>query len=217
MLSEHTNGAPPDLTTAGSLRQLEQRIHAAVTVEELLGLEGAAAALWYSTLNGRLGKGFKFEKRISPNASDPVNVMLNIAQTVVYRQCSLLLEQEGFSPAIGILHRERSGHLALASDMLEPFRHLMERAVIEASRQLNSGDFIKASRGPYRLVIRPHATKRLLAAVYRLLALPVAAADGSEPAEYRLQIVRTVRSLRRFVSGAESQFAPFRQAAKDVP
>ena len=73
VLSEHTNGAPPDLTTAGSLRQLEQRIHAAVTVEELLGLEGAAAALWYSTLNGRLGKGFKFEKRISPNASDPVN------------------------------------------------------------------------------------------------------------------------------------------------
>lgn len=162
VLSEHTNGSPPDPTTAGSLRQLEQRVHAALTVEELL-------------------------------------------------------EQEGFPPAIGILRRERSGHLALASDMQEPFRNLMERAMIEASRQLNHGDFIKASGGPYRLVIRPHATKRLLAAVYRLLALPVAAADGSEPAEYRLQIVRTIRSLRRFVSGAESQFAPFRQTAKDVP
>jgi len=211
VLSEHAAGAAPDLTTAGSLRTLLQRVHGMTSVEELLGLEGAAAALWYRTFNDRLGNGFRFEKRISPNASDPINVMLNLAQTVLYRQCALLLEREGFSPAIGIQHRERSGHLALASDLQEPFRHVMERAVIEAMRQLSPGDFVKSNRGRYRLVIRPHAAKRLLAIVYRLLALPVIAEDGSEPAEYRLQILRSIRSLRRFLSGAEERFVPFRQ------
>ena len=210
ILAERTDPSPMDNALPAALWKLRRRIDHVSTLEELLGIEGAAAAEWYREFESRLGGKFRFEKRISPRASDPVNVMLNIAQTVLYRQCTVLLHQEGFVSSIGFLHKDRSGHQTLASDIQEPFRHLMERAVIEATHQLHRSDFEKTPHGPFRLTIKPHAVKRLMTIVHRLLTLPVRAEEkNGEAVEYRVQILRTIRSLKRHLTSDTEPFLPF--------
>lgn len=216
-LAQQTAVSISDTGVAATLLQHLPQITACTSMEQLLGLEGAAARDWYRLLPARLGNGFRFERRIAPNAADPVNVMLNIAQSILYRQTTIWLQQEGFCTAVGLLHTERAGHHALASDLQEPFRHLMERVVIEASRQLQPGDFMTARRGPWKLVIRPHALKRLLAVVHRVFALPVIALNDESPADYRLQILRTIRSLRRHLTWDHEDFRPFTQLSESGP
>ncbi len=211
VLAAAVPGRSKDQATAVTLVKLEQRVFEATSVEELLGIEGAAAAAWYEKMNSRIPSRFSFERRVSPKASDPINVLLNIAHTTMYRQAALLIEQAGFAASIGILHRPRDGFMALAADIQEPFRHLMERAVLETAEQIFPGDFTKSHDGPFNLVIKPHATKRLFGVIFRLLTQPVRAADDAEPVDYRLQMARTIRSLRRFLLGASDTFEPFRQ------
>ena len=210
VLADSMPGRNNDQATGIMLRALEQRVLQTKSVEELLGLEGAAAAAWYGQFSQRLPSRFSFEKRVSPRASDPINVLLNIAHTTLYRQAGLILEQAGFASTVGVLHRPKDGFMALAADLQEPFRHLMERAVIETAHQLHPSDFSKADDGPFRLVIRPHATKRLMATIFRLLTQPVRGAGDSDPVDYRLQMARTARSLRRYLLGTSETFEVFR-------
>lgn len=211
VLADAFPGSAADSSLGLSLRSLEQQLAAADSVESLLGLEGKAAALWYAELPRRLPRRFSFSKRVSPRAADPINVLLNIAHTHLYRQSALILEQVGFEVSVGILHRPKAGFMPLAADLQEVLRHLMERAVLETAQQLQPGDFSKAEHGPFGLVIRPHAVKRLMATIYRLLSQPVCGADDAEPVEYRQQLARTARSLRRYLLGAADAFQAFRQ------
>jgi len=59
----------------------------------------------------------------------------------------------GLSPWIGIFHSPSRMHYALASDMIEPYRFLIDRIVLAMihNRQLTPNDFIIAenSKGKY--------------------------------------------------------------------
>ena len=97
-----------------------------------------------------------------------------------------MLRQAGLVPAVGVFHQPRSGHAALASDMQEPFRHLMDRAVLETCARIRPDDFEPVEHGPYALRIKPRAVRELLAWVHRILARSCHGAGQSEPRPYRL-------------------------------
>jgi CRISPR-associated endonuclease Cas1 len=191
------------------LRELAGRAADCGEIEQLLGFEGAGAARWYGSFATCLPSRFSFSRRVAPRAEDPVNALLNLSQTILYRHMIFLIRQAGMSPYVGFLHRARAGHATLASDMQEAFRHLMDRAVLETLPTLRTDDFEPVEGGPYALRIRPRAIRELLARVHRLLATPCCGQGQSEPKAYRFQAWAQIRSLRRHLSDPSQPFQVF--------
>ncbi len=181
---------------------------AAESIESLLGFEGAGAAAWYGSLNGYLHRDFRFTRRVAPAAEDAVNVLLNIGFSLLYRYLRLMIRQVGLVPSLGFLHTARPGHATLASDLQEPFRHLVDRSVIQATHELRPRDFQEARHGPFKLRILPHASRAYQANLHRVLAQPCAARDGGQPRAYRWHALATVRSLKRHLKEGDP-FRPF--------
>lgn len=206
-LADACPGKDDDHETGPALRALALECAGAPTIEVLLGMEGSGAARWYGGLGRRLPRGFQFTRRHAPGAADPVNVLINMAQSYLYRLTVLAVLEAGFSPVIGIFHRPRGSHAALASDLQEPFRHLMDRAVLEVLATATPRDFVKTSEGRYPLRVQPWVAKRLAATIFHNLALPCEC-DG-DPQPYRAHHRRLVRELRRHLLDDAPVPAPF--------
>lgn len=192
------------------LRELAEQARKAETIARLLGYEGAGAAEWYRSLGGRVSSRFQFDGRHSPGAEDPLNILLNIGFTALYRELILLLKHLGFSPSLGVLHEGRRGHAALASDLQEPFRHLVDRAVIEASHDLSPGDFKRTEDGPFPVKLSAAAHMRFRAALHvswKTVCRPVHAQTGMN---YQQALAAQCRSLRRHLLDRGVPFVPFR-------
>ncbi len=201
----------PETATGIALRALAERAAVAADFPELLGLEGAGARLWFSALADRLPPGWHFSHRVAPNADDPVNVLLNMAQTHMHRWACLAVRAAGLLPSIGFFHRPRPGHAALASDLQEPFRHLMDRAVLELSARLRPTDFRATPRGRFPLTILPHASQQVAAALASTLHRGVELPGESEPRSYRRHLFGLARALRRSLADPTVPWPVFHQ------
>jgi CRISPR-associated endonuclease Cas1 len=199
-----------DLITPKILRDCAAQAESVSSIDALLGIEGKGAARWYTQFHGRLPKQFSFERRIAPRAEDPVNAMLNLGQTILHNLSERMLLLSGLSPATGFLHAPRPGHAALASDMQEPFRHLIDRSVMEVLSCLSPADFEVQGPGPSRLRIRPRAVKLFLGTVHGNLALTCRSFGSSSLKSYRLHLLGQTRSLKNYLlSPGTSAFSPF--------
>lgn len=194
---------------SNALLDLAEKVPWTDSVEATLGIEGAAAARWYGNLEAFLPEGFHFDRRVAPHAKDPINVMLNISHTVLYRQLVLTVRHCGLIPSLGIMHKPRPGHGALASDLHEPFRHLMDLAVLLAARDMSPDDFQKTSSGPFALKIRPQRARQLYATIWSVLARHCQSKQGGEIRSYRMWMASLARSLRRHLRDPREPFEVF--------
>lgn len=200
---------PPDTRTGEELRALAVKARNAPTRETLLGIEGAAAAKWYGRLHVRLPSWCNFTRRVAPDAADPVNVLLNMAQTALHRQLVLAIRLAGLVPSIGLLHEPRPGHNALASDLQEPFRHLMDRAAIHAARTLQPKDFRADPQGRHRLSLSSNAVRHAVAVIHRTFAIAATDAGHREAHSYLTHFSLCARGLRRSLLDRSQPFIPF--------
>ncbi len=176
-----------------------RRAESAISAEVLVGVEGAAAALWYELFPSWLPSGWSFPGRRAPRANDPVNVLLNIAQTALHRVIRVHVVSAGLLPELGVLHRPRSGHDALVSDLQEPFRHLMDRCVLDVMRVARSSDFRKTRLGPFRVSVSPRLARRLRIAIHEGFHIPTVLRKGEDPLTYHGRIRALARAMRRYL------------------
>jgi len=194
---------------AERLRQFADRTADCQTENELLGVEGAGAAAWYGELSHRIESHYKFERREHPHASDPINVLLNLTQTILHRLICLTLVREGFAVSIGLFHRSGDRHAALASDLQEPFRHLMDRATIEATSRINPGEFHHSDNPNFPIRLEPGAYRLVVASVFKALASQTVCAGQEARRSYRQHIATLARSLHRHLLNPEAKFKVF--------
>ena len=147
---------------AVSLRRVKQ----ASSTDECMGIEGEAAATYFSVFNELLkGSGFAFGGRIRRPPTDPVNALLSFVYSLVTQECISALQGVGLDPFVGFLHRDRPGRASLALDLLEEFRSSWaDRLVLTLinRRQVQLNDFISEASGAVRLTDK--ARKELLVA-----------------------------------------------------
>lgn len=147
---------------AMSLRNIKQ----ACAIDECMGIEGEAAAHYFSVFNELLrGSGFNFGGRVRRPPIDPVNALLSFVYSLVTQECVSALQGVGLDPYVGFLHRDRPGRASLALDLLEEFRSSWaDRFVLTLinRRQVQLSDFITESSGAVRL--KEDARKALLVA-----------------------------------------------------
>jgi CRISPR-associated protein Cas1 len=165
----------------------------------ILGVEGAAARAWYGWWGLRLPAWAGWRKRVAPSAADPANSLLNLGYSALHRLATQCALAAGLEPMVGLMHRPRAGHAALASDLVEPFRHLIDLEVLEALLSARASDFERVEDEKYSLRIKPALLRRFMGSVHSRLATSVAGMDGLEPCSYRHHILREARSLRRWL------------------
>jgi len=110
------------MRAAHTIGAVAERVPAAVSLESLRGLEGGAAASYFSALTALFADSLTFDGRNRRPPRDPVNALLSLTYTLVHyewvRECELI----GFDPLIGFYHQLDYGRESLACDLTEPSR-----------------------------------------------------------------------------------------------
>jgi len=137
------------------MRRLIARLDACADTDELMGVEGSIAAVYFANWSGLLTEGavrdaFTPASRNRRPPRDPINAMLSFAYALLAKETTVALLAEGLDPYWGFLHRPRHGRPALALDLMEEFRPLVaDSAVLSA---VNTGmvapsDFVTSPAG----------------------------------------------------------------------
>lgn len=161
------HGDNPMLTQAADkLANSLRRVKHAKTVAEAMGMEGDAAATYFSIFNELIREnGFVFGGRVRRPPTDPVNALLSFVYSLITQECASALQGVGLDPYVGYLHQDRPGRLSLALDLLEEFRApWADRFVLTLinRRQIQLKDFVNEASGAVRL--SDDARKALLVA-----------------------------------------------------
>lgn len=143
------NHAELPAEVAGSLKELVQATETATSAEALLGIEGAAAAVYFGHFAGMLRAGeesFDFHQRNRRPPRDPVNALLSLAYAMLAKDLAVACWTVGLDPMFGLYHRPRFGRPALALDLMEEFRPLIADSVVLTlinKQMLGPGDFVR--------------------------------------------------------------------------
>lgn len=156
------------------LKRQISKAQTAVTIDALRGIEGEAAAIYFSVLSHLILNGdaaFKFDGRSKRPPTDAVNAMLSFGYSLLSAQCASALEGVGLDPAIGFMHSLRPGRNSLALDLIEELRaYVVDRFVISLinNRQVSASDFLihnsEGDENPYPVLLTDNGRKKFLSA-----------------------------------------------------
>ncbi len=201
-----------------ALRELAheiERADAAESIDELLGIEGNAARIYFAELPRLLrapesSMAFVFFLRIRRPPRDPVNAMLSMAYALLAKDFAAAARAVGFDPYLGFYHRPRFGRPALALDLMEEFRPIVCDSVVLSA--VNTGalterDFIRNGLG---VAMTPDGRKRFLRAYERRLQEEVTHPVFGYRVSYRRVLEVQCRLLARHLMGEIPEYPEFR-------
>jgi len=166
------NHVEPPARALAIMKCLSDDADRAQSMEQLLGIEGNAARIYFENFSGMIkrgsdssagaepalealaepGKGsdgftFDFVNRNRRPPRDPVNALLSLAYSLLAKDLTIISQAVGFDPYLGFYHQPRFGRASLALDLMEPFRPLIaDSAVLSAinTRMIAPHHFVRA-------------------------------------------------------------------------
>jgi CRISPR-associated protein Cas1 len=223
---------PPERTKL-RLGQAREDALAAGSLEELLGIEGAAASVYFQQFGGLIRERieeedflegiappqpaaapevaftFDFTTRNRRPPTDPVNALLSLAYSLLAKECTLAAYAVGFDPYVGFYHQPRHGRPALALDVMEEFRPLIaESAVLTAinNRFVSTRDFVSAGRAVnLNAVGRKQFFQCFEQRMNSIITHPV----FDYKVSYRRALELQFRILARVLTGEIPEYVPF--------
>lgn len=123
------------------------------SIDELRGIEGEAASVYFSVFDDMIlqqKEDFYFNSRNKRPPLDNVNALLSFAYSLMTGMCTDALESVGLDPYVGFMHTERPGRRSLALDMVEEFRAVIcDRFVLTLINKkcVSPSDFEKREDG----------------------------------------------------------------------
>ena len=186
-----------------------RKANQAESAQQLLGYEGSATREYYAKLASIMPEEFAFSGRNRRPPRDPFNVLLSIGYTQLYALVESVLHVKGLLPWQGFYHQPHGKHAVLASDLMEPFRHFVERAALTMvlRKEIVVDDFTySAAQACY---INDKARRKYLAYLLQSWEVKVTARGQSEPKSWLEHMQQQAQSLKKFVTQGEP-FQPFR-------
>jgi group II intron reverse transcriptase/maturase/CRISPR-associated endonuclease Cas1 len=133
------------------------------SIESLLGFEGSGGRAYWEHWRD-LAKPFDFPGRRRRPPPDPVNAMLSLLYTLLYNRMSAVLVAHGFDVRMGFYHQGHGAHAALASDLMEELRHIVEMTVLKLihNGQVQPAQFEAAKRADGACYLPPPVFRAVL-------------------------------------------------------
>jgi CRISP-associated protein Cas1 len=151
------NHVEPEGSALREMKNMAERAEESDSMEELLGLEGNAARVYFGAFPGLIKvegdeqaprvyrMDFAGRNRRPPR--DAVNALLSLGYSLLSKDLTIACYAAGFDPMMGFYHQPRFGRPALALDLMEPFRPLVvDSAVVTAinTKMVTARDFVCA-------------------------------------------------------------------------
>jgi len=112
------------------------RVRRAQSIEELMGLEGSASALYWEALGRIVADKIPFPGRITRGAVDPLNSALNYGYAILYGEIQHALVRAGLALHLSSLHAPDDAKPTLVFDFIEPFRSfVVDRTVFSMANR----------------------------------------------------------------------------------
>lgn len=105
------------------------------TLNALRGIEGTAARTYFSGIGALFQPRCRFRGRRRRPPSDPVNVLLSLGYTLLTQKAHSAAQAVGLDPYVGFLHAQEYGRPALALDLMEEFRPVVDGLVLKLCNQ----------------------------------------------------------------------------------
>lgn len=153
---------------SGKLAEACNYLDQVETLDELRGVEGEAATLYFSIFNSLIlqqQEDFAFQGRNRRPPLDRVNALLSFGYSLLAKEVASALESVGLDPYVGFLHRDRPGRISLALDLMEELRAIyVDRFVLTLinKKTVNSKGFEIRENGA--VVMDDETRKTLLTA-----------------------------------------------------
>jgi CRISP-associated protein Cas1 len=213
------NHVEPRPEWLAELKAMAEQAERARRLEELLGIEGNAARVYFSAFVGMVKAKdeeadagewqFGFEGRNRRPPRDPVNALLSLGYSLLAKDFTIACYAVGFDPLIGYYHQPRFGRPALALDLMEPFRPLVaDSAVLSAinTRMVTVRDFVRA--GP-SVALTPGGRKAFYRAYEQRMDTLVTHPLFEYRVSYRRMLEIQARLLARVVQGEIAEYPVF--------
>lgn len=121
---------------ADELDAIRLRLTESSSLDELRGMEGAASRRHFDHVRISLRSDLEFGARSRRPPLSQVNALLSFVYGLGRQRCEHALDASGLDPQVGFLHSLRPGRPALALDLLEEHRPVIDRlAVTLANRK----------------------------------------------------------------------------------
>lgn len=166
-LRDHGDGKDQGLTGAiASLRSLALDAQAMTALNDIRGVEGQAARIYFEALDALILEDkthFFLRGRNRRPPLDRVNCLLSYFYTLLTHECRAACESVGLDPCAGFLHRDRPGRPSMALDLMEELRPVVaDRMVLSLINrmQIQTQDFEIEPNGA--VLLAPKAKRTLL-------------------------------------------------------
>ena len=206
------NGNPPEhvLKVIAGFRNSAKQAH---SIDQLLGIEGAAAALYFEQFPSMLKDDsdwtFDWKGRNRRPPRDPVNALLSLGYSMLTKELAGICHAVGLDPFLGFMHQPRYGRPALALDLMEEFRPLIADSVAISlinRRELGPEDFMHSSNGTF---LNEYGRKAFWESWFRRLDTDVRHPEFGYTMAYRRMMEVQARQLWRFVRGETEMYHAF--------
>ncbi|MDR1727867.1 MAG: CRISPR-associated endonuclease Cas1 [Acidobacteriota bacterium] len=213
------NHVEPRTLVLRQMKRMAEKAASAASVEELLGMEGHAARLYFGEFSGMVrGDGgdkasdrfkFDFSHRNRRPPKDAVNALLSYAYSLLAKDCTVACYSVGFDPMLGFYHQPRFGRPALALDLMEPFRPLIAESVVLSAinnRMVQPCDFVSAGQA---VALTAGGRKGLLHAYELRMDALVTHPEFDYRVSYRRMLEIQARLLARYLQGEIRSYPVF--------
>lgn len=195
----HREAADAMETAADALSRALLRAEEVESLDELRGIEGAAAAAYFKAFAAMVRPPFVFERRSQHPAHNAVNALLNLGYTLLANEVASHLESAGFDPRIGFYHGVRYGRSSLALDLVEIHRvAVIDRLTLSILNRRMFGVEDFEERGELGVRMTRAALRRYLALYEEALGEVVPRVESP-----RTRIQAQVAELRQWVMAGE--------------
>ncbi|HHY84374.1 MAG TPA: CRISPR-associated endonuclease Cas1 [Verrucomicrobia bacterium] len=191
------------------------------SLDELLGIEGAAASQYFQEFSGMIKVAddladspaasqlsFNFANRNRRPPTDPVNAMLSLAYSLLSKDCVLAALAVGFDPYVGFFHQPRFGRPALALDLMEEFRPLIAESTVLScinNRVITEKDFVRAG---HAVNLSPSGRKRFFQMYEQRMSSLITHPLFDYKVSYRRALELQARLLAKVLTGEIPEYVP---------
>ncbi len=188
-------------------------VRVGTSVDRLRGLEGEAAASYFSVFNDLLiepDPAFRFTKRTRHPPADPINALLSFVYALLTHDSRSACEAAGLDAAVGFLHRDRPGRPGMALDLMEEFRPFFaDRLVCSLvnRKQVSAGGFVQLETGGVQM---DDATRKTVLVAFQERKQEVITHPFlEEKTSVGLLIHLQARLMARYLRGDLDTYPPF--------
>ncbi len=166
------------------------------TLAELNGAEGAASQTYLNQIASLVPPQYGFSLRNRRPPKDPFNSLLSLGYTLLFGVCESIVRANGLLPTVGFYHQPHGRHATVASDLMEPFRHIVEQEALTliCNSTVSLANFSSETNGACK--IDAQLRRRYISQLIARLQKPVRAAGETSPMTLFAHLDMQAKSLR---------------------